>query len=276
MPSKLGPQTGPSSRAVPVKVLHLSMPRTGSVSMMAAYKILGFTIYNGFMFGDRAGDQPLWERAIDAKFYGKGKPFAREDFDAFLGEFEVLSDVPVIGFTEEFVEMYPEAKIVLVDRDIDQWYHSYTTCVIAAYYTWRSLFMRYFLELFITARPGAVLNKLDFAMFNATTRAGRERNARDTYRRHYANVRRLVPKERLLEYKMGSGWEPLCEFLGTEVPGPEVKFPYLNEGENFDEMLRKVQNAMIRRQLKSIAVSPFFMVPLALGVAAWVWAKWWI
>ncbi|OJD20638.1 hypothetical protein ACJ73_08028, partial [Blastomyces percursus] len=102
------------------------------------------------------------------------------------------------------------------------------TCVIGAYYTWPSLFMRYLLEPFITVRPGAVLNKLDFALFNATNLAGREHNARDTYRRHYANVRRLVPKERLLEYKLGSGWEPLCEFFGKEVPGPEVEFPCMN------------------------------------------------
>ena len=38
----------------------------------------------------------------------------------------------------------------------------------------------------------------------------------------------LVPPERLLLYRLGSGWGPLCEFLGDKVPdGP---FPRGNEG----------------------------------------------
>lgn len=36
-----------------------------------------------------------------------------------------------------------------------------------------------------------------------------------------------MPKEKLLEYQLGSGWEPLCEFLGKPVP--DVPFPHLNE-----------------------------------------------
>jgi hypothetical protein len=36
----------------------------------------------------------------------------------------------------------------------------------------------------------------------------------------------LVPKERLLEWEIGDGWGPLCEFLGKPVP--EVPFPHAN------------------------------------------------
>ncbi|PGH29361.1 hypothetical protein GX50_07885 [[Emmonsia] crescens] len=276
MPSKPGSLTRAGARSVPLQVLHLSMPRTGSVSMMAAYKTLGLTTYHGFNFVERTSDQPLWERAIDAKFYGNGKLFKREDFDAFLGEFEVLSDVPAIGFSEEFIEMYPEAKVVLVDRDIEKWYHSYSTYVIGASYTWIALFMRYFLEYFLTARPSTLINKLDFAMLNASDRAGLERNARDAYRKHYEKVRRLVPKERLLEYKLGSGWEPLCKFLGKEVPGPEVEFPFLNESAEFAKFIKRVQAEIVWKGLRSVGGSPFVVIPLVLGAAAWVWAKWWI
>ena len=45
---------------------------------------------------------------------------------------------------------------------------------------------------------------------------------------YYAELRALVPPENLLEYKMGQGWEPLCEFL--EVPVPQgKKFPHVND-----------------------------------------------
>ncbi|OAX81408.1 hypothetical protein ACJ72_04253 [Emergomyces africanus] len=271
MPSNPAAPTLAGARSVPLQVLHLSMPRTGSVSMMAAYKILGLTTYHGFNFVERTRDQTQWERAIDAKFYGKGRPFEREDFDAFLGEFGVLSDVPAIGFSEEFIEMYPDAKVILVDRDIEKWYHSYSTYVIAANYTWPALFMRYFLEYFLTARPATLMNKLDFAMLNASDRAGLERNAQDTYRKHYDKIRRLVPKERLLEYKLGSGWQPLCEFLGKEVPGPEVEFPFLNESAEFAKFIKRVQAEILWKGLRSMFGSSFVMIPLVLGVSAWVW-----
>lgn len=39
-------------------------------------------------------------------------------------------------------------------------------------------------------------------------------------------IRGLVPKERLLEWYIDDGWEPLCNFLGKPVPSME--FPHAN------------------------------------------------
>jgi hypothetical protein len=39
-------------------------------------------------------------------------------------------------------------------------------------------------------------------------------------------IRGLVPKERLLEWYIEDGWEPLCKFLCKPVP--EVEFPHAN------------------------------------------------
>jgi len=47
------------------------------------------------------------------------------------------------------------------------------------------------------------------------------------YQVHYNNVRKAVPPERLLEYNVKQGWEPLCEFL--KVPVPNVPFPHVND-----------------------------------------------
>ncbi|KAK2785983.1 hypothetical protein FQN53_007086 [Emmonsiellopsis sp. PD_33] len=179
-------------RKVPLEVLHLSMPRTGSVSMMAAYQRLGLTTYHGFDFVERESDQVEWEKAIDAKWYGKGTPFKREDFDAFLGEFGVISDFPAIGFSEEFIEMYPEAKVILVDRDIDKWFHSFNTQIISAVYTRTVQFMLHYVEPFIKTRTVTTMLKMEQGMFNFSNRAEFENNARDTYRKHYANEWGLV------------------------------------------------------------------------------------
>ena len=39
-------------------------------------------------------------------------------------------------------------------------------------------------------------------------------------------VRGLVPKERLLEWTAKDGWEPLCKFLGKDIP--DQPFPHTN------------------------------------------------
>lgn len=40
-------------------------------------------------------------------------------------------------------------------------------------------------------------------------------------------IRGLVPKERLLEWYIDDGWEPLCKFLGKPIPSG-VPFPHAN------------------------------------------------
>lgn len=49
----------------------------------------------------------------------------------------------------------------------------------------------------------------------------------DIYTRHNEFVRKVVPQERLLEHESSQGWEPLCRFLGREVP--EGPYPHLND-----------------------------------------------
>jgi hypothetical protein len=46
-------------------------------------------------------------------------------------------------------------------------------------------------------------------------------NGRRFFRRHNELVREASRGRRFLEYQPGDGWEPLCEFLGVEVPGEE-------------------------------------------------------
>ena len=50
------------------------------------------------------------------------------------------------------------------------------------------------------------------------------------FEQHYERVRRTVPAERLLVYRVQDGWEPLCRFLGVDVP--DEPFPRVNVGDN--------------------------------------------
>jgi hypothetical protein len=51
------------------------------------------------------------------------------------------------------------------------------------------------------------------------------------YEAHNDAVRAGVPPERLLEFDVAEGWDPLCRFLG--VPVPDGQFPNVNDREQF-------------------------------------------
>lgn len=83
----------------------------------------------------------------------------------------------------------------------------------------------------------------------------------EVFKRHYDLVRELVPPERLLEYDVGDGWGPLCEFLGEDRPA--APFPYTNTISDFQHGLRGRNNRKIRNAI-------FKAVILVLGMAC-IW-----
>lgn len=35
---------------------------------------------------------------------------------------QVVSDFPAVSFAPELIQAYPEAKVILTNRDVDDWY----------------------------------------------------------------------------------------------------------------------------------------------------------
>ena len=86
------------------------------------------------------------------------------------------------------------------------------------------------------------------------------------YLEHYELVRRVCPPERLLEFELGSGWEPLCEFLGTKVP--DAPYPNTNDKEVFLAVHRSILN---RATMRAIQTMLWLALPVGIitGVVAW-------
>jgi hypothetical protein len=62
--------------------------------------------------------------------------------------------------------------------------------------------------------------------------------AKYIFHRYYAEIRAIVPPENLLEYNISQGWEPLCRFLGDEIP-EGVVFPNVNDTDMFVRRCRR-------------------------------------
>lgn len=69
---------------------------------------------------------------------------------------------------------------------------------------------------------------------------------------HCNMIRGLVPKERLLEWSVEDGWEPLCEFLGKPVP--DEAFPRVNAAAGFAGQEMRIGKKYVLGALKNLAV----------------------
>ena len=61
---------------------------------------------------------------------------------------------------------------------------------------------------------------------------GTEEEAEQFFSAWEASVREFVPEEKLLVFQAREGWQPLCQFLGQEVPASSP-FPRLNNANQF-------------------------------------------
>ena len=62
----------------------------------------------------------------------------------------------------------------------------------------------------------------------------------EIYHRHNDWVRRVVPKDQLLEFNPSEGWQPLCKFLGLPAPrdadGILIEYPRTNDSAVYRRM----------------------------------------
>ena len=204
-----------TTRLVPMQVLSLGLPRTGTASMQVALQILGYiNTAHGFDMISHPEIGEQWMDAVNTKFLGQGKPYGRAEFDALLGTCAAVTDMPCAAFWEELIVAYPEAKIILVERDIEAWYKSFEATIITELFSKVTTVFVDYIEPLVGSQVGRMNRKLVYGYFQAQTPNEVRRNARGIYREHYRRIREAAPKDRLLEYQLGEGWSPLCDFLG--------------------------------------------------------------
>ena len=219
--------------------------------MQQALAILGYE--NPYHFSSMYGnvrDADMWMEALRAKYKGSGKEFGREQWDQLLGHVAAVTDAPCNIFGPELIETYPEAKVVLVEREIEAWYRSWEVLLWSAFNPLLT-FLSYTDFSWYGRIHGVGMMWIETQVRAKTLKQARQ-TSRDVYRDHYALIRRVTPKERLLEYELGSGWEPLCKFLGKEVP--DVPFPHANESKTLKRVFEEMGVKAIKNSLKNFAI----------------------
>ncbi|KFH48594.1 hypothetical protein ACRE_003560 [Hapsidospora chrysogenum ATCC 11550] len=236
-----------SDRIVPMRVIVCGVQRTGTLSLRHALFRLGFyDCHHMHSVRDNVEEQGHhWVRAIEAKFAGKGTEFTRQDWDVVLGDCQAVCDVPAAMFGPELAACYPDAKVVILNRDPDNWYDSVLNSIHSKRPPMTILRM-----VFCVIFDSATRSWLRFAMTLGNHAFGyNHRSEKDKalawYKDIYRDFHERIPTSRRIDYSVGDGWGPLCEHLGVPVPQVEdekgcmveAPFPHLNDRAAFsDEM----------------------------------------
>ena len=201
-----------------LSVLGLGYGRTGTESLKRALEILGhgpcYHMFEVLPHQDRVeewvslvqGRSPNWERTFEG--------------------YAASVDWPGAFFWRELFEYYSDGKFILTTRDADRWYDSMAKTILP-------------LLRKSAQNPESLANH----MFISGTFDGNiedRDHVIDVFNRHNAAVKATIPPEKLLVLEVGAGWEPLCAFLGVDVP--DVPYPWGNSSDEFDDNIDRVSS----------------------------------
>ena len=208
-----------------LKVIGAGFGRTGTLSIKAALEELGFgPCYHMTEVFDHPKHALLWDAAA------RGESVNWQEM--FKG-YQATVDWPGCTFYKELMQIYPDAKVLLTVRDPENWYESAQSTIYQATTRTRTPSSRLLLRLFL---PNArqTVRMINTLIWDGTFNGNftDKQYAIEIFNQHIEEVKQYVSPERLLVYNVKEGWEPLCTFLGVEVPKDEP-FPHLNDRDSF-------------------------------------------
>lgn len=211
-----------------LKVIGAGLGRTGTHSLKLALEELGFgrCYHMDVLLLEKPEDLPFWQDLKD------GKP---ADWDGFFTGFQSAVDMPAFLHYKEFMQRYPDAKVILSVRDAEGWYKSFGDTIIKKSHPSFGEMMATMVRLPFNKKLRMRLKVLKFAgaYLNGFFPKGfkDKESVINFYNNWNESVKNSVPQDKLLVYNAKDGWEPLCSFLN--VPIPEKAFPHSNTTSEF-------------------------------------------
>lgn len=205
-----------------LQVIGAGFGRTGTASMKAALDRIGFgPTYHMLEIIAEPDRVKAWARVVvDGE---------HPDWHEIFAGFRSTVDWPGAAYWRELSAAFPEAKVVLTVRDPERWYES-------AYNT---------IYQFALRAPGFDFGGPAVAELRPTVakmiwdgafggRFADKAHAIRVFEEHNAAVQAALPADRLLVYRAGDGWGPLCDFLGADVPAED--FPHVNDSGSIQDL----------------------------------------
>ena len=235
-----------------MKVICVGMGKTGTKSITKALRYLGFTVFD---FEEQNLD--FFDHWVDV-FQNGVKP----DVKRVYQHADAVVDMPGSFIYEEILEVYPDCKVILSEREEDSWLNS----LVNQYQQFQP---RLHKLTMLSATARKVVNALEFYS-NATVGSYNPKSTyvfRKRFRIHNHRVKSIIPKSKLLVYNVKQGWKPLCDFMGCEVP--TVPFPHENvRGEIANTPLGMTRmGRQIKWEIQKSVLTSFCVLVMVVAIA---------
>nr|XP_039254238.1 uncharacterized protein LOC120331228 [Styela clava] len=211
-----------------MKILIVGFLKTGTKSMCQALRILGYNVSeHGRNFEELYED---WMEFLQ----GKGN---FEDLRKMFRGYDATSDTLVLAYWKEFLKAFPDIKLILTIRD-DK--YECAKSFINQYTKYNESAFSFPLSVFsLKARRWWDLERDSVAKFCKPPFEIKGYEIckkipildQDQYAKYYEDhnndVLENAPRDQLLIFNVKEGWDPVCQFLGHELP--DVPFPHENK-----------------------------------------------
>jgi len=139
------------------------------------------------------------------------------DWSKLLDGYGATVDFPAAAFWPNLMESFPDSFVLLSLRDTESWWKS---CRRTAF-------------PFVLGMPSSPVKDMILTLWEKRfiTDVMNERAAKAAFDAYNDEVRAGVPPERLIEWRLGDGWGPICAALQISVP--KEPFPHVNTAEEF-------------------------------------------
>ncbi|HEV3284268.1 MAG TPA: sulfotransferase [Solirubrobacteraceae bacterium] len=213
-----------------LRLIGAGLPRTATTTQLFALEQLGQgpCYHMRDLLADLERGLPLWERA------SRGEP----DWEATFGDARSAVDWPSARYYRELMDQYPDAKVLLSVRDGEEWVRSMRQTVWGVFHG--DTVLHHLCEVRAELDPpwARFMALMRYMTWDQETGALAGETFSDeglaaVMDRWNDEVKRTVPADRLLVWYPNEGWEPLCAFLGMDVPQEEL--PRLNDAQSFRE-----------------------------------------
>ncbi|MCE7003784.1 sulfotransferase family protein [Kibdelosporangium philippinense] len=203
-----------------VEIIGAGFGRTGTASLKRAVELLGFDpCHHMSEVLKQPSTTVQWTTALN------GDPSVLPEL---LRDYRATLDFPGCLLWREMMDLYPSAKVLLSVRDPKKWYDSARATILSPIRNEN-----------IDQNLAALLAPFSEAMASRGFRRDlAEADMIAVFNKHNETVRAAVDPSRLLVYEVSEGWEPLCAFLGVEVP--DVPFPRSNDSASFRDNVTKI------------------------------------
>jgi hypothetical protein len=207
-----------------LEIVGAGFGRTGTLSLKYALEKIGFgPCYHMAELQAHPEHVSMWAQAH------RGEPV---DWDVLFEDYRATVDWPSCNLWKEQAEYYPDAKVILSTRDPERWYESVHNTIYAS-----TVMARESDDPGIRARGEWAFEIIWDKIFHG--RMDDKAHVIDVFRAHEERVKATIEAGRLLVFEAASGWPPLCEFLGVDVP--EDPYPRVNTTDDFRERIKTGQ-----------------------------------